>query len=210
MFFYIGCLAGVGYYLFMILSGLFENQIEHHSVFSFLFGVAGCGTVIFINNNGMAGIILGLSLILVFIHINDQKMLTTSAFMDVLTAMALLYYSISVRSIAGIVFAVLLVIIAMAGLFSAVRLVKGGGLEAAAAEDALYRKQQEKKKERPQKYLEMTQRVSITMGFFQISTKSLKRAIDNKNMNVICKRKIVREQDDSLTVFFNELRRLLP
>ena len=146
MFFYIGCLAGVGYYLFMILSGLFENQIEHHSVFSFLFGVAGCGTVIFINNNGMAGIILGISLILVFIHINDQKMLTTSAFMDVLTAMALLYYSISVRSIAGIVFAVLLVIIAMAGLFSAVRLVKGGGLEAAAAEDALYRKQQEKKK----------------------------------------------------------------
>ena len=94
----------------------------------------------------MAGIILGISLILVFIHINDQKMLTTSAFMDVLTAMALLYYSISVRSIAGIVFAVLLVIIAMAGLFSAVRLVKGGGLEAAAAEDALYRKQQEKKK----------------------------------------------------------------
>ena len=141
MFFYIGCLAGVGYYLFMILSGLFENQIEHHSVFSFLFGVAGCGTVIFINNNGMAGIILGISLILVFIHINDQKMLTTSAFMDVLTAMALLYYSISVRSIAGIVFAVLLVIIAMAGLF------KGGGLEAAAAEDALYRKQQEKKKQ---------------------------------------------------------------
>ena len=147
MFFYIGCLAGTVYYVFMILSGLFEKQIEHNAIFSLLFGVAGCGTVIFFNNNGAAGIILGISLILVFIHINDQKMMTTSAFMDVLTALAMLYYSISVRSITGIVFAVILVLIAMAGLFSAVRLVKGGGLEAAAAEEALYQKQQQKKKQ---------------------------------------------------------------
>lgn len=147
MFFYIGCLAGVVYYLFMILSGLFEKQIEHHSIFSLLFGVAGCGTVLFFNNNGIAGMILGVSMILVFIHMNDQKMMTTSAFIDVLTALALLYYSISVRTVTGIVFAVILVIIAMAGLFSAVRLVKGGGLEAAAAEEALYQKQQQKKKQ---------------------------------------------------------------
>lgn len=147
MFFYIGCLAGVVYYLFMILSGLFEKQIEHNSIFSLLFGVAGCGTVLFFNNNGIAGMILGVSMILVFIHMNDQKMMTTSAFIDVLTALALLYYSISVRSVTGIVFAVILVIIAMAGLFSAVRLVKGGGLKAAAAEEALYQKQKQKKKQ---------------------------------------------------------------
>ena len=86
-------------------------------------------------------------MILVFVHIDDQKMLTTSAFTDVMTALALLYYSISVRSITGIVFAVILVLIAGAGLFSAVRLVKGGGLKAAAAEEALYQKQQQKKRQ---------------------------------------------------------------
>lgn len=147
MFFYIGCIAGVVYYSFMILSALFEKQIEHNSIFSLIYGVAGCGTVIFFNNNGIPGIILGISMILVFVHIDDQKMLTTSAFTDVLTALALLYYSISVRSITGIVFAVILVLIAGAGLFSAVRLVKGGGLKAAAAEEALYQKQQQKKRQ---------------------------------------------------------------
>ena len=101
----------------------------------------------FFNNNGIPGIILGISMILVFVHIDDQKMLTTSAFTDVMTALALLYYSISVRSITGIVFAVILVLIAGAGLFSAVRLVKGGGLKAAAAEEALYQKQQQKKRQ---------------------------------------------------------------
>ncbi|MGM9941203.1 MAG: hypothetical protein ACI32N_04345 [Bulleidia sp.] len=148
MFFYIGCLAGVVYYLVMIVSAVFEKQIEHNRIFSFVFGLAGCAAVILLNNNGTPGIILGLSLILIYLHVDEQKMLTTSAFMDVATAVILLYYSISVSSIAAIVFAVIMIVIAMAGLFSAVRLVKGGGLQAAAAEEELYQRSRQTNRNR--------------------------------------------------------------
>lgn len=144
MFFYIGCLAGAVYYLVMIVSGIFEKQIENNRIFSLIFGIAGCIAVIILNNNGMPGIMLGLSLILIYFHVDEQKMLTTSAFMDVVTAVILLYYSVSVSSITAIVFAVIMLLIAMAGLFSAVRLVKGGGLQAAAAEEELYQRSRAK------------------------------------------------------------------
>lgn len=146
MFFYIGALPGVSYYLFMIISALFEKRIEGNKVFSFIFGIIACIVTLFINNCGVPGIILALSLIPVYFHVNEQKMLTTAAFMDVITSVALLYFSYSLHSISGTVFAAILFLIAMAGLFSAVRLAKGGGLQAAAAEEALYQKKQAKKR----------------------------------------------------------------
>lgn len=148
MFFYIGALPGVSYYFFLILSALFEKKIENNKVFSLLFGIVGCVVTILLNNCGIAGIILGVSLILVYFHVNEQKMLTTAAFIDVITSFALLYFSYSLRSVAGTVFAVLLFLIAMIGLFSAVRLAKGGGLKAAAAEEALYQRRQAKKRQK--------------------------------------------------------------
>ena len=39
MFFYIGCLAGTVYYVFMILSGLFEKQIEHNAIHTLRLGI---------------------------------------------------------------------------------------------------------------------------------------------------------------------------
>lgn len=146
MFFYIGALPGVSYYLFMIISALFEKRIESNRVFSLIFGIIACMVTVLINNCDVPGIILALSLIPVYFHVNEQKMLTTAAFMDVITSVALLYFSYSLHSIAGTVFAAVLFIIAMAGLFSAVRLAKGGGLQAAAAEEALYQKKQAKKR----------------------------------------------------------------
>lgn len=146
MFFYIGALPGVTYYFFMILSALFEKKIESSRIFSLGFGVIACAATILMNNCGIPGIVLGLSLIPVYFHINEQKMLTTAAFMDVITSLSLLYFSISLHCIAGTVFAAVLFIIAMAGLFSAVRLAKGGGLQAAAAEEVLYQKKMEKKR----------------------------------------------------------------
>lgn len=146
MFFYIGALPGVSYYLFMIISALFEKKIESNKVFSLVFGIVACAMTVFINNCGVPGMILGLSLIPVYFHVNEQKMLTTAAFMDVITSVALLYFSYSLHSIAGTGFAAVLFLIAMAGLFSAVRLAKGGGLQAAAAEEALYQRQHAKKR----------------------------------------------------------------
>lgn len=145
MFFYIGCLAGTVYYVILMVSAIFEKQIEKNKIFSIVYGMMGCGLVILLNNNGIQGIILALSLILIFTPINEQKMLTTTSFIDVITSIILLYYSISVKSISGIVFAVLLIIVAFSGLYSAVRLVKGGGLQAAAAEEELYQRNKTKR-----------------------------------------------------------------
>lgn len=138
MFFYIGCLAGVGYYIALAISILLEKQIEKNKIVSLCFGIVSCVAVMVINNNGIAGRILALSLLLIYFPIDENKMLTTSSFIDVITAVILLYYSINVKSISSIIFALILFIIAIAGLFSSIRLAKAGGLQAAAAEEQLY------------------------------------------------------------------------
>lgn len=145
MFFYIGCLAGTVYYAILMISAIFEKQIEKNKIFSLVYGILGCALVIILNNNGMQGMILALSLILIFTPIDEQKMLTTTSFIDVITSVILLYYSISVKSISGIIFAILLIVVAFSGLYSAVRLVKGGGLQAAAAEEELYQRNKTKR-----------------------------------------------------------------
>lgn len=147
MFFYIGCLAGTVYSIVLMLSAIFEKQIEKNKIFSLIYGILGCILVIILNNNKIPGIILGLSLILIFFPIDEQKMLTTTSFIDVITSVVLLYYTISIRSISGIIFSVLLLIIAFSGLYSAIRLVKGGGLQAAAAEEELYQREKARKSE---------------------------------------------------------------
>lgn len=151
MFFYIGCLAGVAYCVALALSFVLEKQIESNKVISIIYGIIACIIVLLINNNGFAGKILGISLLLVYSPINEEKMLTTSSFIDVVTSLALLYYSISVRSLSAIIFSVLLFIVAIAGLFSAARLVKGGGLKAAAAENELYNRQHKNNKKSSKK-----------------------------------------------------------
>lgn len=145
MFFYIGCLAGTIYYLVLMISAIFEKQIEKNHVFAMIYGIAGCILVWALNNNAIPGRVLAVSMILIFLPIDEQKMLTTTSFIDVITAIVLLYYTISVRSISGIIFAILLLIAAFSGLYSAVRLAKGGGLQAAAAEEELYRRDKAEK-----------------------------------------------------------------
>ena len=147
MFFYQSAFAGTVYFLMMLASALLQKQIEHNKWVSICYGIAACVLTILFNNRGTAGIVLALSLLLVFLPINEDKMLTTSSYVDLLIALAQLYYTIAVRAWAGTAFSILEMIMAIAGLVSAVHLVRGGGLAAAAKEqrDYLQKKEAQKK-----------------------------------------------------------------
>lgn len=151
MFFYIGCLAGVAYYACLAISALLEKQIENNKIISIIYGIIACVVTFIVNNNGLAGQLLALSLLLIYLPINENKMMATASFIDVVTSLVLLYYCIYVKSIVGIIFAILLLISAGAGLFSAMRLIKGGGLKAAAAEDELYNRSHKNNKKKAKK-----------------------------------------------------------
>lgn len=152
MFLYLGHLAGISYCLFLALSIVVEKQIEHNRIFSFLYGIVACAATLFLNNSGTVGVLLALSLILIFLHLDEKKMMTFSSYIDILTSVILLTYCVNVKAWGGVVFAVLLLISAIAGMVSAVKLTRAGGMKAVAAENRAYQRQQaEKKQERTSK-----------------------------------------------------------
>ena len=147
MFLYVGHLAGISYYLFLALSALFEKQIEHNRIFSFIYGIIACAVTLFLNNSGTSGIFLACSLVLIFLHLDENKYMSFSSYLDILTSVILLAYCLHAGAWAGVVFSLLLLASAIAGMVSAVKLTRAGGMKAAAAEDRAYHKQQEQKKQ---------------------------------------------------------------
>lgn len=142
MFFYIGTLAGVSYYGFMALSALFQKKIETSRTFGLAYGIIACAVTAYLNNTGLQGYLLAGSLILVFLKLDEDEMLTFTSYVDFLTALILMTYSFSVKAWVSFGFAILLMVIAAAGMVSAVKLQRGGGLRAAAAEQRAYEKKQ--------------------------------------------------------------------
>lgn len=151
MFFYIGCLAGVSYYAVLLLSALFQKQIECNKRIGFAYGIFGMIVTLVLNNNGIPGVVLAASIILLFLPVDEERMLTTTAYVDVVSALALAYYSISVRCWVSLIFSVLLLIIAVAGLVSNIQLARAGGLSAARKEEMQYQKAQKEKREAKKK-----------------------------------------------------------
>lgn len=117
-----GYLAGVSYYGFLLLSVLFEKKIEQNHRFSLLFGILAAAVTIAVNNSGVTGIVLGLSLILVFLHVDEEKMLMTSSYLEVLTALILAWYCMDAKITVMTVFAVILLIFAIVGMISSITL----------------------------------------------------------------------------------------
>lgn len=149
MFFYIGCLAGASYYAVLLLSGLLQKQIEHNKIVSIVYGIVGMVVTLLLNNTGISGIVLAISLVLVFLPIAENKMLTTTSYIDILTSLALAYYSLSVKAWVSLGFSVVLLLLAIAGLVSNIQLARAGGLEAAKLEnDAYMNKKKANKKQR--------------------------------------------------------------
>ena len=146
MFFYIGTLAGVSYYGFMALSALFQKRIETNRTFGLVYGILACAVTAYLNNTGIQGYLLAASLILVFLKLDEDQMLTFTSYVDFLTALILMTYSFSVKAWVSFGFAILLMVIAAAGMISAVKLQRGGGLRAAAAEQRAWEKKQEEAK----------------------------------------------------------------
>lgn len=145
MFFYLSCFPGTVYFLWLALSALFEKKIEGNRWFSLIYGILGAVVVIIFNNNGIAGIALGLSLIAVYLHSNEKKQLTFSSYLEVLTSLILTYYCLAQKAWVGFVFSLLLLAAAIAGMVSSVRLLRAGGYEAAAREEQEYQKKQKEK-----------------------------------------------------------------
>ena len=148
MFFYIGCLAGVSYYVVLLLSGLLQKQIEQNKTISIVYGIIGMLVTIFLNNTGTSGIILAISIVLIFLPIEENKMLMTTSYIDILTTLALAYYSISVKAWASLIFSILLLLVSIAGLVSNIQLARAGGLKAAQLENLEYQKKMAKKKKK--------------------------------------------------------------
>lgn len=145
MFFYLSCFPGTVYFLWLALSALFEKKIEENRWFSLVYGIAGAVIVIVFNNNGAAGIALGLSLIAVYFHSDEKKQLTFSSYLEVLTSLILTYYCLYQKAWVGFVFSLLLLAAAIAGMVSSIRLLRAGGYEAAAKEEQEYQKKLKEK-----------------------------------------------------------------
>lgn len=147
MFFYLSCFPGTVYFGFLALSAAFEKKIEENKWFSLIYGIIGAVITILFNNNGVPGIVLGLSLVLVFLHSDEQKQLTFTSYLEALTSFILLYYCLSQKAWVGLVFSIILFIAAIAGMVSSIRLLRAGGYEAAAREERQYQAEQAKKRE---------------------------------------------------------------
>ncbi len=131
-----GYLAGVSYYAFLVLSALCEKKIEQNHMFSLGFGILAAALTIALNNSGIPGIVLGLSLILVFLHVDDEKMLMTSSYLEVLTALILSWYCLDAKITVMTVFAGILLVFAMIGMISSIKLSRKGGMASVRAEQA--------------------------------------------------------------------------
>ena len=101
---------------------LFEKKIEQYHTFSLLFGILVAAVTIAVNNSRVTGIVLGLSLILVFLHVDEEKMLMTSSYLEVLTALILAWYCMDAKITVMTVFAVILLIFAIVGMISSITL----------------------------------------------------------------------------------------
>lgn len=150
-FLYEGNLTGLVYYGFLVLSAVFEKQIETKKWFSLVYGSIAAAVTLFINNNGTPGIVLALSLIIVFVRVDEEKQMMTAGYLDALSALALLYYAMRVKAWVVTGLAVLLLVTAIAGLISSVKLARAGGMEAAAYQKQKAAQQNHKKKKKNKK-----------------------------------------------------------
>ncbi len=146
MFFYLSHFAGVVYALMMAVSALLQKQIETNKWVSVAFGILSCIATGLFNNDGIPGYVLAVSLIFVFLPLDEKKMMTFTSYVDGLVALALMYYSLSFRIWPSFVFALFLMISAIAGIVAAVRLHRAGGMQAAYREEMEYQASQNKKK----------------------------------------------------------------
>lgn len=147
-----GYLAGVCYYGFLVLSVLFEKQIEQNHMFSLVFGIIAAAVTIALNNSGIAGIVLGASLIVVFLHVDEEKMLMTSSYLEVLTSLILAWYCMDAKITVMTVFAVILLIFAIVGMISSITLSRKGGMAAVRAEQAKLAAEAAKKTKKKKKH----------------------------------------------------------
>jgi hypothetical protein len=150
MFLYLYAWAGISYCVALAVSAVFEKKIEKNAKFSLAYGIIGAAVTCIVNNAGLSGYVLGLSLILVFLHLDDEKFMMTSSYIDVLNPLMLAWYSLRVKAWVGLVFALLLMAIAIAGMYSSLRLSRAGGMDAARAEEIQYQKKQAEKKKQNQ------------------------------------------------------------
>lgn len=135
-----------------MLSVLFEKKIEQNHRFSLLFGILAAAVTIAVNNSGVTGIVLGLSLILVFLHVDEEKMLMTSSYLEVLTALILAWYCMDAKITVMTVFAVILLIFAIVGMISSITLSRKGGMAAVRAEQAKLAAEAAKKTKKKKKH----------------------------------------------------------
>lgn len=135
-----------------MLSVLFEKKIEQNHTFSLLFGILAAAITIAVNNSGVMGIVLGLSLILVFLHVDEEKMLMTSSYLEVLTALILAWYCMDAKITVMTVFAVILLVFAIVGMISSITLSRKGGMAAVRAEQAKLAAEAAKKTKKKKKH----------------------------------------------------------
>lgn len=147
MFFYLSCWPGTAYFLWLALSALFEKKIEGNKWFSLIYGAIGTVVVLLLNNNGIPGIALGLSLILVYLHSDEKKQLTFSSYLEVLTSLILTYYCLYTKAWVGFIFSIVLLAASIAGMISSIRLLRAGGYDAVIREEKEYQAKQTAKRE---------------------------------------------------------------
>jgi|GEM_PF-3352089 len=126
MFFYISAFAGVSYYIFMLASILIQKQIETNWLVSLIYGSIACGVTILFNNAGNPGIFLAGSLILVFLKFDEKKLMSFTSYIDFLTSLILGAYSFKVHAWVSFIFSILLILVAVAGIISAVKIRRSG------------------------------------------------------------------------------------
>ena len=131
---------------------LFEKKIEQNHTFSLLFGILAAAITIAVNNSGVMGIVLGLSLILVFLHVDEEKRLMTSSYLEVLTALILAWYCIDAKITVMTVFAVILLVFAIVGMISSITLSRKGGMAVVRAEQAKLAAEAAKKTKKKKKH----------------------------------------------------------
>lgn len=121
-FLYIGHIAGVIYFGLLALYVVIEKKIENNAYISLCFGIFGCICINLFNNSSIAGNILSLSFLLMFIHVNENKYMLFHAYLDCLGSLLLMYYCLALGAWVQLVFAVILGVFALVGLISSIKL----------------------------------------------------------------------------------------
>lgn len=139
-FVYFFAFSGIAYYALLTISALMESKIENDKLFARIFGLIGMVLIGLANEAGRQGYMLAVSFGILFLHLDERKWMVTNAYIDALSALLLAWYCLSVRAWVQMSFAVLLLLIAIAHIYSVLRLQRAGGLEAAASEEQRYQK----------------------------------------------------------------------